>query len=82
MMVPIARILLPLAFLVLAMSLTKRRKIPVLKSSLLAALLSLDNNTGRMLGSIISAAAMEKHAGQQNVRLESDGTEGHIVKEI
>lgn len=81
MIVPVASIFLSLIFLVLTMSLSKRRKIPVLKSSLLAALLGLDTDTRRDLGGITSAAAMEKHAGQRNVRLESDGTEWHIVKE-
>jgi len=79
--VPVASIFLSLIFLVLTMSLSKRHKIPVLKSSLLAALLGLDTDTRRDLGGITSAAAMEKHAGQRNVRLESDGTEWHIVKE-
>ena len=81
MLLPIASIILSLVFLVLTMSLTKRRKIPVLKSSLLATLLGLDTDTRRDLGGITSAAAMEKHAGRQNVRLESDGNEWHIVKE-
>ncbi len=81
MILPIASICLSLIFLVLTMSLTKRRMIPVLKSSLLAALLGLDTDTKRDLGGITSAAAMEKDAGQQNVRLESDGIEWHIVKE-
>ncbi len=81
MILPIASIILSWVFLVLTMSITKRRKIPVLKSSLLAALLGLDTDTKRDLGGITSVAAMEKHAGQQNVRLESDGTEWHILKE-
>lgn len=80
MILPIASVSLSLIFLMLTMSLTKRRKIPVLKSSLLAALLGLDTDSRKALGSITSAAAMEQHAGQQNVRLESDGAKWHIVK--
>lgn len=81
MIVPVAGIFLSLIFLLLTMSLTKRRRIPILKKSLLAALLGLDIDTRRDLGGITSAATMEKHAGQRDVRLESDGTEWHIVKE-
>ena len=81
MIVPIASVLLSFLFLVLTMALTKRRRIPVLKSSLLAVLVSLDTDARKGLGGINSPAAMEKRVGERNVRLESDGSEWHIVKE-
>lgn len=80
MIVPIAGVLLSFVFLLLTRSLTKQHNLPVLKSSLLAAMLGVDVNTRRELGGITTLAAMEKEAGKRRVHLESDGCEWHIVK--
>ncbi|KAL8648051.1 MAG: hypothetical protein Q9226_006159 [Calogaya cf. arnoldii] len=80
MIVPIAALILSLAFLLLTIYLSRQSKILAWKSSLLAVLLSLNSETRAELGAIRRPKEMEEMAKVKNVRLEANGGQWQIVK--
>ncbi|KAL9042566.1 MAG: hypothetical protein Q9214_003738 [Letrouitia sp. 1 TL-2023] len=80
MIVPFTTVILTSVFLLLTIYVSRQNKIPAWKSSLLAALLSLNTDLRRDLGSVRQPASMEKQAGVEPVRLEAKNEQWQIGK--
>ncbi|CAO1602441.1 hypothetical protein XANCAGTX0491_006050 [Xanthoria calcicola] len=80
LIVPIAAVGLSLIFLLLTMYLSRKRKIPAWKSSLLAVLLGLTSEARRDWGTIRRPREMEETAKARSIRLEANGGQWQMVK--
>ncbi|KAI4234003.1 MAG: hypothetical protein LQ349_004076 [Xanthoria aureola] len=80
LIVPVAAVGLSLVFLLLTIYLSRKRKIPAWKSSLLAVLLGLTSETRRDWGAIRRPREMEETAKGRSIRLEANGGQWQMVK--
>ena len=79
MIAPIAAVILSLLFLLLTIELSRRSKVPVWKSSLLALLLSLSSGLRRDIGGAKGPLDMHERAQGRNVRLEAKDGQWQIA---